>query len=60
MEKSIVVYSYKVANELLKRGFMMDEIQPNRNSKGILVFYFKYNYELVEVLDREYGVKINK
>lgn len=56
--KSIVIYNYKLANQLLKRGFIINEILPNKNAKGILVFYFQRSPRLEKVLTEEYGVKI--
>ena len=38
---NICIYNYKIANTLLKHGYTMISMRPNKKEIGLLVFYFK-------------------
>lgn len=41
MEKNIPIYNGKVANELLKKGYTIKNLAPNKNYPQRTVFFFK-------------------
>ncbi len=44
--KNYLVYSMKMANQLMAQGFTLVETKPNRNNKTKLVFFFENTNDL--------------
>lgn len=60
MINDVPIFSNRIINDLLNKGFILTEIQPNKKQKGKTVSYFKYEERLREYLMSEYNIKIEK
>lgn len=50
-EHSIIIYSGKIANELLKRGYRIVKVMPDRRNKIKTVFVFANERNIVRDVD---------
>lgn len=56
-KKTKRIFSRKVALELIKRGFMLERTEPNKNIPGLVTYLFLETPEFLETLT---NITINK
>lgn len=49
---NICIYNYKIANTLMKHGYTMVSMRPNKREQGLLVFYFKREDGIDEIIQQ--------
>jgi len=57
--KSLVVYSLPLCKHLLRQGYIISDIAPNKKIQGNLVFYFKNEDGILDAM-REHNHPIVK
>ena len=58
LEKDIAVYSFRVAQQLVRDGFKLLNMELNSKLKGKVVFYFENIEETRDELRDNYGIHI--
>lgn len=58
MEKDIVIFSAKVARDLIKSDYKLNDIRPDRNIKIKTVFYFENTKQLKDYLKEKHNIEI--
>lgn len=56
---NIPIFNIKVASELVKQGFIITDLQPNKYHKNKTVCFFKYNCDLKDILKNDYQIIID-
>lgn len=60
--KDEIIYSYKLANYLLNKGYMITSIKPNKKEVGKLIFHFVKDDNIMQTIEqfkKEYSNKHN-
>ncbi|MSS43773.1 hypothetical protein FYJ27_08535 [Anaerosalibacter bizertensis] len=58
MDKDIVIFSARVAKDLIRNNFHVIDIQQNKQCKLKTVFYFKDTEKTRNYLERKHNIKI--
>lgn len=56
---NIVIFSVKVARDLIQNGFMVVDISENNQRKNKTVFYFSNNEKIKQYLKEKWNIEIN-
>lgn len=57
---NVPIFNIKIASQLVRRGFIVADLQPNEKMPNKTVVYFKHNNQLTEILNEEYNIKIRR
>lgn len=60
MKKDIAIYSFKIAQNLIRRGYKLRNIELNSKIRNKVVFYFENNEATKEHLLEEHGIELKK
>lgn len=55
---SIVIFSAKVARDLIKHNFQLIDIKPDKNCKIKTIFYFEYTEKLRQYLKLIHDINV--
>lgn len=58
MDKDIAIYSFKVAQGLIRGGYKLLNMELNSRVKGKIVFYFENDEITIKELSDKYGIEI--
>jgi len=58
--KTLVVYSLPLCKYLLKQGYIISDVAPNRKIQGNLVFYFKNEDGILDAMREHNHPIVNK
>lgn len=54
----VIIFSGKIARDLIRNKFQLVDIQPDRNCKLKTVFYFKNTNNLRQYLKKQHNISI--
>ena len=57
-KKNIIIFSTRIARDLIQKGFVINDIQPNIKNKDRTVFYFSNTKEIREYLKEKHNIYI--
>jgi alpha-galactosidase len=57
MGNEILIFSYKVARDLIQNGFVVKDIRPNHKVQGATVIVFEKSKAISNYLKGEWGIK---
>lgn len=55
---NVPIFNINIASQLVKKGYIIRDLQPNKMKEGKTVCYFERSKDLLDTLDEEYNIKI--
>lgn len=57
MKSEVLIFSYKIARDLIQSGFIVKDIRPNHKVKNATVVVFKRNEGVVRYLKEKWNIE---
>lgn len=57
MREEVLIFSYKIARDLIQNGFVVRDIRPNHKVKGATVVVFEKNAGIESYLKEKWNIK---
>ncbi|HSH51592.1 MAG TPA: hypothetical protein VK982_07700 [Bacteroidales bacterium] len=57
MKPEVLIFSYKIARDLIQHGFIVRDIRPNRKNRDATVIVFEKNAGIDSYLKEKWSIK---